>query len=329
MGKSRKRLLTALKCLLTVFLIGYLFKSGRLDIRAFSPLLSPGSAVVLAASILLVLSQNLIFTKRYKTVISAAGYEADYKDLFKIVNIGLFFSNFLPSNAGGDIFRIYYLKSRCAVPIMQGTAITLLDRVLAFLGLLIISFASFAIVLVLKGGIAGEFRGNTALLAGGLSAALFCVISLFLLRIPFFYSFIEKILGKILFGEKLLPFLCTARELVKNLKVCFLSLSFAVLGQLLLIAVVVLIAFFMYGGGAALAAAAVSGIVLASTILPLTPGNLGVTEFAADILFGYMGSSGGAAIFLVWRVITLAFSLLGGFFYLSIDKKILEKDVGG
>ncbi|MDR2400395.1 MAG: hypothetical protein LBD73_01935, partial [Deferribacteraceae bacterium] len=82
--------------------------------------------------------------------------------------------------------------------------------------------------------------------------------------VSFFYNFIEKMLGKILFGKKLLPLFSTARELVKNLKVCFLSLSFAVLGQLR-----------------------------------------------------------GAAIFLVWRAITLAFSLLGDFFYLSIDKKIL------
>jgi uncharacterized protein (TIRG00374 family) len=261
----------------------------------------------------------MVFTKRYKTVIAAAGHTTDYKELFKIVNIGTFFSNFLPSSAGGDIFRIYYLKNRFGVPIMEATAITLLDRIFAFMGLIILSLISLAAVIIVKGSVLAGISVDTALWAGVLALPVLCVGVLFLLRIPFFYKLAEKLFG--IFGEKFLSLLYTARLLVKNSKVCLFSLSFAILGQLLIIIAVTIIAFSMYGIDAALASIAVSGIVFATTALPLAPGNIGWTEFAADILFKYMGSEGGAAVFLVWRAVFLIFSLLGGFFYLTMNKK--------
>jgi uncharacterized protein (TIRG00374 family) len=265
----------------------------------------------------------MVFTKRYKTVIAAAGHTTDYKELFKIVNIGTFFSNFLPSSAGGDIFRIYYLKNRFGVPIMEGTAITLLDRIFAFMGLIILSFISLAAVIIIKGSVLAGISVDNALWAGVIALPVFCVAVLFLLRVPFFYNLAEKLFG--IFGEKFLSLLSTARILVKNSKICLFSLSFAVLGQIPLIIAVTIIAFSMYGKDAALASIAVSGIVFATAAIPLSPGNIGWTEFAADVLFKYMGSDGGAAVFLVWRAVFLVFSLLGGFFYLSINKKNTER----
>jgi uncharacterized protein (TIRG00374 family) len=320
MGKIRKRALSALKCLLMVFLIIYLFKSGKLDITVFSGLLSAGSVLTLSLSIIFILFHSLVFTKRYQAVIAAAGGSAAYKDVFKIVNIGLFFSNFLPSSAGGDIFRIYYLKNSFKIPIMQGTAITLLDRVFAFLGLIILSAVSLAAVLILKGSETLEFGGDTALWILIIAVLVLCVGGIFLLRVPFFYNLAEKIIGKTVFGGKLIPFLSTAKTLVNNSKACVFSLTFAVYGHVLLIAAVTFIAYLMYGQDAALASIAVSGLVFAATVIPLTPGNFGWTEFAAAGLFNYMGSDGGAAIFLVWRAVFLIFSLLGGVFYLTIGR---------
>jgi uncharacterized protein (TIRG00374 family) len=320
MGKSRKRVLSVLKYLLMVFLIAYLFKSGKLNLTVFSGLYSAGFVSALFLSIILILLNILIFTKRYQIVITAAGGSASYKDVFKIVNIGIFFSNFLPSSAGGDIFRIYYLRNSLKIPVMQGTAITLLDRVLAFLGLIVLSAVSLAAVLIIKGGGSLELGGSTALWISIIVILTLCIGGIFLLRIPFFYNLAEKITGKTAFGRKLLPFLSTAKTLVHNSKACLLSLTFAVCGHILFIAVVTFIAYSMYGQEAALASTAVSGLVFAATVIPLTPGNLGWTEFAAEVLFNYMGSGGGAAIFLVWRAVFLIFSLLGGVFYLTMGK---------
>jgi uncharacterized protein (TIRG00374 family) len=317
MSRTSKHLITAVKCILMAALVIYLFKSGMLSAEALEPLFSFSTALAFVLSLMLILFQTFIFTRRYELVISAAGYPVNYKDLFKIVNIGLFFGNFLPSSAGGDIFRIYYLKSHCGLPIMQAAAITLIDRIFAFLGLIILSFVSLAVVLVHKKGIFGI---DGLIVAGITAIPLLCIAFLFLLRIPLFYNLAEKIVGKAFFGEKLLSFLSTARALAKNLKVCFTSLSLAIFGQILIIAAVTLIASAMYGSSAALASAAVAGLVLASAIIPLTPGNLGMTEFVAEILFGYMGSGGGAAIILVWRVCQFVFSILGGIFYLFIGK---------
>jgi uncharacterized protein (TIRG00374 family) len=323
MGKNRKRLLSALKYLFMALLVFYLFKSGRLSAEAFKPLFSLSSAAAFIFSIILILLHSMVFTKRYKTVIAATGHTTGYKELFKIVNIGIFFGNFLPSSAGGDIFRIYYLKNRFGIPIMEGTAITLLDRIFAFIGLIILSLISLAAVIIIKGSVLAGLSIDSALWAGVLAFPVLCVGALFLLRVPFFYNLAEKLFG--IFGEKFLSLLSTARMLVKNSKVCLFSLSFAMLGQLLVIMAVTIIAFSMYGKDAALASIAVSGIVLASTAIPLSPGNIGWTEFAADILFKYMGSDGGAAVFLVWRAVFLVFSILGGFFYLSMNKKNTER----
>ncbi|MDR2105737.1 MAG: flippase-like domain-containing protein [Deferribacteraceae bacterium] len=329
MKRAPKHLLTAIKCVIMAVLALYLVKSGRLNLTMLEPLFSTGTAAAFAAALLLNLVQTFIFTKRYEMVIRAAGYNVRSKELFKIVNIGLFFSNFLPSGAGGDILRVYYLKSRCGLPVMQAAAITLLDRIFAFLGLLLISFAAFFCIYTYRKSPSIEL--NLLFGAGIALIPLLCILFLTALRFSpiynFFYNLIEKAAGRLFFGEKLLSFLSAARVLMNNLKVCFFSFLLAAIGQILLIAGVAGIAYAMYGESAAIASIAVSGLVFASTVIPVTPGNLGMTEFVADILFGCMGVSGGAAVILIWRVCQLLFSLLGGVFYLSIGKREAHQSI--
>lgn len=55
-----------------------------------------------------------------------------------------------------------------------------------------------------------------------------------------------------------------------------------------------------------------SSVVMFIGIVPVTPGNLGWLEAAAQTVYSLIGISGGAVVFLAWRVVACAFSLTGG-----------------
>ena len=63
---------------------------------------------------------------------------------------------------------------------------------------------------------------------------------------------------------------------------------------------------------------AVAGIVNLTAVVPVTPGNIGCTEWIADALYRNMGMEGGATVFMLWWVLLLLFSLAGEIFYLRI-----------
>ena len=58
--------------------------------------------------------------------------------------------------------------------------------------------------------------------------------------------------------------------------------------------------------------ALLSPVIMLIGIVPVTPGNLGWMETVAQTVYYFFGISGGAVVFLIWRIITCAFSLVGG-----------------
>jgi uncharacterized membrane protein YbaN (DUF454 family) len=156
---------------------------------------------------------------------------------------------------------------------------------------------------------------------------ILAVTAIFLLRVNFFYKIVEKMLKKILLGNHLANILDSFRAIVKNNKILLLSLMLCVLGHLTTLAAISSFSYFIYGKPSAIAAIAVSGMVILTGAVPVTPGNIGMTEFIAGTLFNLFNSEYGATVFLLWRVINLLFSLIGAYFYLGLGKPKTESDL--
>ena len=94
-----------------------------------------GESLLVAALILVALVPLL--TWRWQRVATAIGIDIPLSALARIVLIGTFFNQVLPSAIGGDAVRAWLLKT-LNVPLTQGLSSILIDRVFALLGMLLV-----------------------------------------------------------------------------------------------------------------------------------------------------------------------------------------------
>ncbi|MDR2884996.1 MAG: flippase-like domain-containing protein [Deferribacteraceae bacterium] len=301
-----------------IFLVWYLISSGRFDFKALAQFFHSDKIVVILVALISLVLVHLLLSVRYRFVVQAIGYLPRLRTIFNIVMVGLFYNNFLPGGTGGDLMRIYYLKKREGIPIAEGTASTLLDRMLAMLGLVFVAITSVIIVSQVNStGAVGNMINGQPIILGAAMLIPICVIGgLFLLRIQAVYNFIERILSKFIFGTQLISFMKTFQLLALNTKVVLASFGLSLIGHSLIILTTSLIAYAMYGMSAFYATMATAGLIFLTNIIPITPGNIGLTEWLADNLFRLFGVEGGANVFAMWRVVMVLFSLFGGIIYL-------------
>jgi uncharacterized protein (TIRG00374 family) len=236
--------------------------------------------------------------------------------------IGIFYNNFFPGGVGGDLIRIYYLKRKEKISIPEGSAITLFDRFLGMSGLVFVAF--FSMWLISRHS---DF-GSTVLNENPflLTLTIICpiviiavVLMLFLLKIPKVYKLLELVLSKLLFGSKMISFMNTFQIIVKNTKTLLITFAICIFGHIITLISISIVAYILYPDiQSVYATMAVAGVAILTSVVPITPGNIGVTEGVADILYSAFGirDGAGATIFALWRVITALFSLTGGIFYL-------------
>lgn len=94
-----------------------------------------GGSILIAALILVALVPLL--TWRWQRIAIAVGVSIPLPKLARIVLIGTFFNQVLPSAIGGDAIRAWLLKT-LNVPLTQGLSSIFLDRLFALLGMLLV-----------------------------------------------------------------------------------------------------------------------------------------------------------------------------------------------
>jgi glycosyltransferase 2 family protein len=121
----RKILMTGLRLFITAGLAALLF--ARLDIGRTAELMLRASLPLVAAALIAILIATLVMAVRWHLILSAAATSPGPVGLIKIVFVGLFFNQVLPTGIGGDAVRAW----RCRrIGIGLGAAIRsiLLDR---------------------------------------------------------------------------------------------------------------------------------------------------------------------------------------------------------
>ena len=101
---------------------------------------------LIIATILMII-QIFIAAYRWKLILEIKAIDASYYQTVRLFWIGLLFSQFLPSNFGGDAMRIYYL-SKLSDEITNAMNSVFLDRVIGLLSLSVLVLATTTIIMI-------------------------------------------------------------------------------------------------------------------------------------------------------------------------------------
>jgi hypothetical protein len=135
----------------------------RFDLGQAGDLISHANLPLIAATLLAVLIANFVVGWRWHLILSAEAPSPGSTTLLKIMFVGLFFNQILPTGIGGDVVRAW----RCSrVGIALGAAIRsiLLDRACGYLVLVVLYTVGLPALL----HILPDARERSAVLAVGL-----------------------------------------------------------------------------------------------------------------------------------------------------------------
>jgi glycosyltransferase 2 family protein len=169
-----KYLVLAVKIILSIGLIWYIFR--RIDFSsAWTTLLSIPLGAVLAALVLL-LVQFALSSHRLKELLRQLGQESRLTVLLDIAWIGAFFSQTLISFVGGDAMRVWRMV-RFRIPLTIATQAVLLDRLAGFAGVVVVLLLTIPFLIPMLESL--EMKVGLILIASAVLAFIFAV---FLLR---------------------------------------------------------------------------------------------------------------------------------------------------
>lgn len=122
-----------IKLAISIGLIGYLLS--QLDFGL--PLLTTNVALLLAASVGLLLVQPIIMSLRWWLLMRASGLQVTLGDAIKCNWIAVFANQFLPASVGGDAVRIVLSRMR-GLPVKTVTMTVMFDRCFALVALFLL-----------------------------------------------------------------------------------------------------------------------------------------------------------------------------------------------
>ena len=144
--KNEKAILLALRIIISVALIIYLIKTHLKDFSGIIAILKSSNKILLLLSFSTHIFGVWITAFRWKTLLNTQGVKLSTATLSVTVLIGLFFSNFLPTTIGGDVFRTYDVSKKAKIPLGTSASIIMVER---FSG--VVSAAVYAVAALFLG----------------------------------------------------------------------------------------------------------------------------------------------------------------------------------
>ena len=134
--------------ILLLVVLGY-----QLDLRTLASVILSARLGPLLLAVLLQLSLTLIAVFRWKIILRYFTVQIPYLQALRIVFMGNFFSLFLPSSIGGDVFRAYYVSRRTKKGLSYMLTTTFLDRSAGLGALLLIGLCAALFSDIAVGGV--------------------------------------------------------------------------------------------------------------------------------------------------------------------------------
>lgn len=284
----------ALRYLIAVVLIGWLWNSGKIDFSNIR--ISHNNITYYLLALSFIIFAEILAVFRLKIILSIADAHINFKDLLKLTLIGYGFAVFLPGVLTGDIVKLLYISKYTESKFKAGVCV-FLDRMFGLLGLLVISSIAFLI----------NWDEVNNLHGISVYTSLLFVITI-LLHVGIIFLFI---LSRYKVNIKYL----------KNIFIFRKNLIFGLYVYILSLAVPILLAVSFYFIGFGLQADIsfveyfyAAPVILLSLAIPITPGGIGVGQVTADIVFSWMGVksiTSGADIVTLFQMMILCFSIAG------------------
>jgi len=323
----KKHVILCLKVGVAGIIVWYLFYSHRLTVEIFSQLSDPAHLPLLFLSGTAFIGAQMLAAYRLVLLLRMIDMRMSYPRVFKLAMIGNFFNIVIPGSVGGDIIKGAYLIRIEDDRRGRSSGIVLMDRMMGFLALLFIGMISIIYLYLLKRETLLPYISELKWLFL-ISATVLMIFTLFVLfgkKRQFRMK--AKAIASILFKSTIFYHMTDAiGALTKRRRV--LAAAFCIsLGvqAIALSGLLVLIRLIPGELPDIVTLTAVSSIVLLFGIIPVTPGNIGWTELVASVGWSVVGSAAGGFIFFYWRIVSVIFSLPGGFLYLFHGNDILRR----
>ena len=318
--KLKKIFSVIAKVSITIGIIYYLIKGGRLDLERISYLWNnPWIAAKIIFVFLFIILP--VAALRWWVLLRGITINITFGQAGILTWIGNFFNSTLPGSISGDVVKGYYIHSGDEELSRAKILISILiDRMTGLFGLVVISF--FAVALNYNWILANREIQPLALS----TIILFCFTLLFyaLVFIPFKegHDPIIKILGKLPFGHYLLKIYIQFKSYQKQWKILMLSLALAIISHFFLAYTFLEISQLLGSQQLDLMLQLfIMPIGFISIAVPISPGGIGVGHAAFESLYSIVGIRGGANIFNLFVILQLLVNLCGGLVYLLYKRK--------
>lgn len=301
-----KLVLRVIKIIVSVSLIAVLIASvDWRDIFSHLDDFSPGPAML---AVLLLSVQYLVSAWKWQKSLKLHGVHYSFGYLLRILCIGFFFNNFLPSSVGGDAYRAYRTFPNASRPAYSISAI-IVERAMGLMVLVLFGYLA-AIYLVVR----DELQFGRTLVALGAIGGILVVLAI-LGRHAGLVTRLTHKLGKVPKLEPLLESLRTIKKHKQHLPglvgMSIVFQSFAIFAIALLFAALALPGKIVESGFTA-AAAGVAGMI------PISINGIGVVEgsFAVAATLANLPYGEAVVVALFIRFFGLVSSVLFGVLYI-------------
>jgi len=308
----KKRLKSLAVIALTITLLGLVLYQVGLE-ELFNTL-RQANPFFIGLAFLVFFFQIWISALKWEVLLKSRGYDVSFVYLFKLYLVGLFFNNFLPSNVGGDVVRVYELGKRIQNN-ADALASVFVERFTGFI--MMIVFACLALLTNLA------LVENTVLTLAiivasvGLMGILWVVLDARLLnfvenRIKI--GIVQKVTGKFRQFQKALYAYGEDRRTLVNVFV--LSTAFYFISM----AYIYVAALAFHQPVDFLDIAIITPIILLVSTLPLTFNGIGLQEWVYVLMFAWIGlpEAVGLSTIVVIRAAALLWAIIGGVIYPSV-----------
>jgi hypothetical protein len=272
----------------------------------------------LAVALLAFAPTLLIVSWRWRLLLGVHGVFLKYWRVLELNMIGQFFSAFLVGTTGGDVVKIFYVARKVPQKKAAVGFTVIVDRVIGMIAMLFLGVAlSFTqLSLLMSTHFTRAFTGTFYLFAaGGAVASIGATLAPLFLKRPAIRSLLEKLPFASRVSKVLAAYEVTARAFGRNVIAMLVSIP----SQLCIILMGYFITRAMHLPPIPLVTfCAILTIVNMLIALPVSMNGVGVRELLFKSFLGLVGIDGDKAVTfsLTFFVLNLAWSLLGGAFYL-------------
>ncbi len=311
----QKWLKFSVKAGITLLILWFLLR--HMDLRSVidqAPALNP---VALVLTGVLSILNIWIASLRWFFVIKSIGYNLTLLSLWQFTFIGTFFNQVLPSSMGGDLVRFPYAH-KAGMPIMSALKSVILDRLMSFSGLIILTALCIPMMFHIV-----PSSAFYALLTGIIAVGLLGIGLLFSVDV-----WPEKLL-KIRATRMVHSMLLAVKDVLMG-RFRTRVLLFAVLVHMVRTFIVYLLALGMSMPVTFSQCLIIVPLALLVTAIPVSLGGWGLREGAFIVAFATVGLAPEQSFVLsvLFGLITLLWSMLGGIVWMFHQIPVADQHAG-